>query len=431
MKHLLNKNPKQAIFDMVCILFAVSILYRFVLMLLTPYAYESWQVSEILINYQSGFVRRGLLGEILFFFVKRFNFNIEWAVKIFCTACFIVCCIFFVRLFMKRNYSLHILALCFFLSGIVLSDYWIRKDYLFFCIFIPMLWFGRNQHLSLPIKLIAINLLSVFIILSHEVFSFFALPVLFLLFFEHYKNKGIIRSFILSSLCLLPSIFAFFLTFIFHGDSDTAHAIWDSWTGYIHQETPDIGKSVSAIGWTSGYAIKRHIHFNFLNQDQGIFSSMVWIIIITVVYYISTNALLVFREDKSVFSDQHKTVLSSVLIFQFLCLSPVFLILSCDYIRVIFYWIASSFAIFLIIPMVTIEALTPIFFRTIVERINQKLTSILPPSKTVLVFLMLFIGIADQPSFVEKAYLSSMLYNILFIVSQPFILLKDYLMGFL
>jgi hypothetical protein len=147
-------------------------------MLFSPYAYEGWLVSEFLINYQAGFVRRGLLGEILLFFAKNFNINVEWTVKIFCALCFIICCIFFVKLFMKKKYSLYILPLCFFLGGVVLSDHWIRKDYMFFCFFIPVLWFYSNQHLSLTIKLIAINILSVFIILSHEVFVFFAEIVL-------------------------------------------------------------------------------------------------------------------------------------------------------------------------------------------------------------------------------------------------------------
>jgi len=430
MNYLFNKKKtKQAILDVAFILFVISILYRFVLMLFSPYAYKDWQVSEFLINYQSGFVRRGLMGEILFFFAKNFNINIEWTVKIFCTICFMVCCIFFVKLFQKKHYSLYILPLCFFLSGVVLSNDWIRKDYLFFCFFIPILWFYSNQHVSLTIKLIAINILSVFIILSHEVFTFFALPVLFLLFFDRYKNTGIIRSFIFSSLCLFPSIFAFLLTLYFHGNPDTAQTIWESWTGLFNQAASDVGKSVNAIGWTSGDTFLFHFNHNFLSHNQGVFSSVVWIIILPVVYYISTNVLLVFR-GKSDFCDRHKTVLSSVLIFQFLCLSPVFLVLSCDYVRVIFYWVASSFAIFLLIPMATIETLTPCTFRTFVERINQKLTNFVQPTKTVLTVFMLFIGIANY-SFIEITYQSTMIYNILLVISKPFILLTNNLMGFI
>ena len=423
-----RKNPRQTLLNVAYILFLLSLLYRFIEQLLTSYDYGSWQISEFLINYQGGFVRRGLTGEILFFFAKHFNINIEWTIKIVCLICFATVCTFFVRVFLKKGYSLYILPLCFFLGMGVLEVYWIRKDYLFFCFFISVLWLYNKNSLSIEIKLLSINILSVFGILCHEIFAFFALPILFLLLFNQYKNK---RGIILATLSLSPSIFAFFLVVIMHGNIETAQSIWDSWCAILGKTPSEVDHwnvaGISAIGWTSRWALGYCFRGNFLTVDKGIISSSVWCITFPVVYYIAVNALLVFRKNENIFTNKHKTVLSSILLFQLLCLSPVFVFLSCDYMRVFFYWIASSFAIFLLVPMDKIK-LFPAVFVNFVERINKVMINILPPSKTTLVFLIMFIGICPYWFDIERAYKTTMLYNILFILSKPLIILKSFLL---
>ena len=198
---------------------------------------------------------------------------------------------------------------------------------------------------------------------------------------------------------------------------------------FFRKNVYGIGGAVEALGWSSTDTFIYHLEKNFWSEDKGIFSLPVWIITIPVIYYIATNALLVFKKSDSVFTFHHKTVLASVLIFQFLCLSPVFLILSCDYARVIFYWVASSFSIFLLIPIEQIERLIPSAFLKFSERINTCFSQILQPSRKTLVFLMIFIGISDYFFVVEWAYQTTMIYNILYILSQPFILLKSLLSG--
>ena len=426
-----RNNSKQALLNAAYILFLLSLLYHFIEQLLTSYDYGSWQISEFLINYQGGFVRRGLTGEILFFFAKHFNINIEWTIKIVCLICFAAVCTFFVRAFLKKGYSLYILPLCFFLGMGVLEVYWIRKDYLFFYVFISVLWLYNKNNLSIGKRLIFINILSVFGILCHEIFAFFALPILFLLLFNQYKNKGVLWSVILATLSLSPSIFAFFLVIIMHGNIETAQSIWDSWCAILGKTPSEVDHwnvaGISAIGWTSRWALGYCFRGNFLTVDKDIISSSVWCITFPVVYYIAVNALLVFRKNENTFTNKHKTVLSSILLFQLLCLSPVFIFLSCDYMRVFFYWIASSFAIFLLMPMDKIK-LFPAVFVNFVERINKVMINILPPSKTTLVFLIMFIGICPYWFEIERAYKTTMLYNILFILSKPLIILKSFLL---
>jgi hypothetical protein len=145
---------------------------------------------------------------------------------------------------------------------------------------------------------------------------------------------------------------------------------------------------------------------------------------IPAVYYIVSNALLVFRKNENIFTNKDKTLLSSVLSFQFICLLPFFLILSCDLGRIFFYWVASSFAIFLLIPKNIIEKLFPSFFVVFIERVNRRLTFFLCPTKTTVALLMIFIG---MPIFIfsfNYVIESSLIGNIMFLFSKSIIALK-------
>ena len=51
---------------------------------------DAWQYGEWLINYQNGFVRRGIIGELIFNLAKLFNNNVELSFLIITSlTCFI------------------------------------------------------------------------------------------------------------------------------------------------------------------------------------------------------------------------------------------------------------------------------------------------------------------------------------------------------
>lgn len=219
-----NNNPKHLLLNCVYFLFLLVLLHKVIvhLFLTNNINQYDYGISDFLINYQGGFVRRGILGEILYFFVNSLNMDIIWTIKIICFIFFFICCTFFVKSFVNKGYSLYILPLCFFLGACILNGNLIRKDYMHFCFFIPVIWFCENKNIHLILKFFAINFLSIFMILSHEVFAFFALPILFLLLYSKYKNKGFLTSIVTSLLYLLPSIIAFFSTLYFSGNQEIA-----------------------------------------------------------------------------------------------------------------------------------------------------------------------------------------------------------------
>jgi hypothetical protein len=74
-----------------------------------------------------------------------------------------------------------------------------------------------------------------------------------------------------------------------------------------------------------------------------------------------------------------------------------------------------------------IEKLFPPVYIHFIERINGYLLKILVPTKTSLVFLMMFIGISGSSFFVDQIYYDTMIYNILYILSKPMILILNIL----
>lgn len=423
-----KNNIKQTLLNTAFILFLVSLLHKFIKQILSTYSYESWLGSEWLINYQGGFVRRGLIGEILFFFAKNFNINIEWTIKIFCLLCFMAVTVFFVRAFLKKGYSLYILPLCFFLGTHISNGmYWHKRDYAMFVFLIAIFW-AFNKINKQFVKFLIINILAIIALQVHEVFAFFSFPFLFLLFFNEYRNKGILKSIALSLVFLLPSICTFLLVLKYHGNLETAQTIWNSWVAIADLNLAELTTSshgaLSAIGWDSDWAFRAHFQCNFLTRDMSISSTVFWSITIPLVYYIATNTLLVFRKKENIFTYRDKTTLSSILIFQLVCLIPMFLILSCDLGRVIFYWVASSFVVFLLIPRKKIENLFPNFYIRFIELINNGLTNILHPAKTTLALLMIFIGISTFGFSLFRVIESSMIYNVLRIISMILVKLK-------
>ena len=406
------------------VLFSMSLLISAFKLLFEKHEYSSWNISEFLINYQGGFVRRGLFGELLFFFAKSFNVNVVWTIQAISFLCFVFLCFFFVKCFLKKGYTLYILPLCFFLGAIIISGDLMRKDCLMICFLILILHVFNRNNIPLIIRIIFINILAVFILLTHEVFVFFSLPILFLLLLNAFKSKGWQQSMIFSFISLLPLIIVFFLSISVHGNYEKMQAIWDSWASLSNI---GMGKApagaIEALSWSSKSAFDYHFRYNFLFSDATIWSFWVWFFTFPAIYYIIINALLVFRKREGDYTNEHRDVLGTILIFQFLCLLPVFTVLSCDYIRIIFYWTAGSFVIFLLFPIKKIKSLFPNTFVKQVGRMNNRLSALVYPTKTLIAFCMMFIAVSDFGFFVIRAVYSTMWFNILKLISRPFLML--------
>ncbi|MDR0686815.1 MAG: hypothetical protein LBF79_05110 [Dysgonamonadaceae bacterium] len=430
MKENMYREKKKRILDLIFGMLTLSVASIIVKDLLEDWSFTSYQISEFLINYQGGFVRRGLLGEILFRFTKATGIDVVLTVKIISVVCCAYVVMFFTATFKKRGYPLYIIPLCFFCGGIIMSEVWIRKDFMMFCCFIPILLIYNKKNMCLAVKIMVINLIAVFMILNHEVFVFFTLPPLFFLFYKSLREKtiSVAGSITMTVLSLMPCIVAFTMVILMHGDSITAQQIWDSWhviSGKPLNLLPD-NNAVAFLGSSGTDTFVWHFGINFLREEYYLLPVWYWLLVLLIVYYISINAAMVFRKNPvMLYNADDRTTLSAVWSFQFICLLPMFIGLSIDYLRVFFYLTASSFAIFLIVPKETLKSLFPIFWLKGIDKFNALIDGLLPPNRTVVALLMLTVGISYSGFVLKTIWMSTAVYRILLLLSEPILLLRD------
>ena len=229
-----------------------------------------WTFQDWLINYEGGFVRRGLSGEIISrisnFFVgetKQLYFDIQIHFTYFYILS-ILCLIFYVLLFnfLKKEklnvHNLFIILSPLSISFIIYNFGAIgRKEILFFIIFLLFIFLLssiKKRELSIFFLIIFFPL----VLLLHEGLIFFISAFLVIFLFEiNTFNKKFILSTVL--IFVLLSFGVFILTVIFKGNSAQVEAICLSLSSYPLEDC----FGLSAIGTLSNSHTLEH-EFNIL-----------------------------------------------------------------------------------------------------------------------------------------------------------------------
>jgi hypothetical protein len=110
--------------------------------------YSDWQYSDWLINYEGGFVRRGFIGEILYFFHKSLFIDLDKLIFSFVILIYIFISFFLFKSieYIENNYEniLIFLSPGFFIYPIMNSEVIGRKEILFI-FFIAFFFFFLNN----------------------------------------------------------------------------------------------------------------------------------------------------------------------------------------------------------------------------------------------------------------------------------------------
>lgn len=313
-------------------------------------AYKNFSLSDWFINYQEGFVRRGILGEILWYLWNTMHMHVGNVIYFISYSSTILLIGLFVKKWRGFNLSLYLLPSVFILGAFLMYPVVAyRRDAL---IFLLIYFSFTSYHCFLQEKrkwLCLFELISIFTILSHEASFFYFIPILVLHYFLYNRKIGL--SFSASSikavLLFFPMGIVFLCTLIYKGDSVIASNIWHSWDSFFLQtyhDLPPMGEGVEALAWNSVETFKMHFNANFLTPIFGIPGFLCWIIIYSCIFY----ALMHINRIK-IGVEKRSSVPFSVLLFlqicvyQFIFLLPMFTILSCDMRRVVIYWTVSSF----------------------------------------------------------------------------------------
>ena len=320
--------------DFLSIFFFTSIVVGSFLNMLSnrTYQYDSWTIGEWLINYQGGFVRRGLLGETIYFLSNSLKISpifLIWFICIFS---------YFLLIKLIFNEAKNKVSKVFLLSpGVLLApiigDFLIRKDILLMLIFLIILKICKHNDPNILI----LNVLNILGILIHESFAIYTFPIEIIILNIKPDLKSKNKIFIFN---ILPSFLVFALCLIFKGDIDQAKAIHQSWTNIsnlfpfetINSEVP-LG-AINAIGWEINNAIEL-MFISLRNFENFVWVPLAWLLTVTFL-------AIFFLGDQLGRDIKIKSFILTVQFvpFSLLCFS------GWDYGRWIFIWIFSSIIIY-------------------------------------------------------------------------------------
>ena len=152
---------------------------------------DSWQYGEWLINYQNGFVRRGLTGELIYFTSYLFNQNIQ--ISFFFLLSIIITIYYYLNFQLLKKVELNFLNILilfsplFFVFFIVISKVGIKKEIILYTLYLVYLLVLLSTNYNYK-KNWYIFLFFPLILLIHEGFFFF-LPYFVIPFFFAKKKK--------------------------------------------------------------------------------------------------------------------------------------------------------------------------------------------------------------------------------------------------
>jgi hypothetical protein len=96
------------------LLLLITIVYLLVVAVLQGQTKEGWNITEWLINYQGGFVRRGLPGEMLYQISHHFGITPYYIIVFVCLLLYVSLTIFFCVSYKKKGYSSRLFPYLFF-----------------------------------------------------------------------------------------------------------------------------------------------------------------------------------------------------------------------------------------------------------------------------------------------------------------------------
>ena len=346
---------------------------------------ETWSFhyTELMINFEAGYVRRGLLGQLLYWFVDATGLNPLYVIQAICISAYLVILAYMLVKFRQQHFCWWILVSPLLL-GLTISM--IRKDYLMVLTVLIVVSLLRREHPG-PWRVIAAIAFSLFAQMIHEVYFFWGTTILLLILYSRPDTRRYtIWAAVLSALCFIQAC-------LFHGSIDQARGIVESWQ---RLEGPDFiayrrFNSIGALGWDTAETFLGHFLWNFHSKTIGWwafpFQCIYWIAI----YYLIINFPFTFRGDNSDEPDSQKTAMSALYMTLSVTMLPVFLVLSCDYDRIYMYMVMTVY-----ITMVTLRPerfgkLLPKRVMRFASRFNAAIDRVVKPRKWLLVVMLFFV----------------------------------------
>ena len=357
--------------------------------------------TEFLISYRGGYVRRGLLGEILYQLATKCGVDIQYVIVAIVWLAFIGFAYVFVRLMRKNNVCWWIIPLNFTFFG---ADF-VRKDYLCMLFVVGIIYYLNRDSMNRWLRYIAICLLSIILYNLHEAFFFIIGP--FATYYIVYKDRAF-KFFAVRLLWQVPIWGCFIILLKYHGDASTALAIQNSWHELYPSQIPLIDEtaceitstesnSLTALGWTTMEIIRFHLTRIYVHRDLYLsipelpgYMVMPFFYFLLMFFYSYSH--YIFNKSSTQFNLQNKASFFLVVLFVFVSMSPLFFGLSCDIARLCMYWSMTTMSILFIFGQKKVDELFPVSFNGISRKVVARVDNAVKRPKLVCVIILLFIG---------------------------------------
>ena len=233
--------------------------------------FHNGPVTEWLINYQGGFVRRGLIGELLLRWSDPAIGILPNLYLVTLVSYMAYVAVFFVIYFITKINNFRVLLIALLIQGGIYHmgisiDFFIRKENLFLILFgcLCLIYIQASHQQVSQKKYLMIGFTAValifgpIMILIHEPYFFMSMPMTALLFWIAAKEN--LQFFFIRVgffLYLLVCTITFVICSVNHGDVAIAQAIWDSlpWPDKM-KLSPAAPYSqfaaISSVGWELG-----------------------------------------------------------------------------------------------------------------------------------------------------------------------------------
>lgn len=291
-----------------------------------------WGFTEFLINFQGGYVRRGLLGEVLHYICANTGCAPNYIFIPLCLVSFVGFCFLLGNIVKKLHFCWLVLLTNYGIFGGEL----IRKDYIIFLLLAAALWLYSNikqriLRFSLPLSII------ILILHIHESSFFYCVPVyLLILFSDNISAFSFVEK--VAQVALITSTMG--VICLCKGDMTTADAIVNSWQ-FAYPETYKqlADNSITALGWDALTTFRTHCKLNFVIGTIPYSGFILRPLALIVTLFLMVRMGL-YRYLKSDILLVERFIYISLILA--LTLMPMFTVLSCDFQRVVFYWVISS-----------------------------------------------------------------------------------------
>lgn len=351
-----------------------------------PSAWNRFEYSEFLINYEGGFVRRGLLGQLLYSFTLHSGIDKEtlrWIVVGISVVCYIIVFVWYLMLARRAPFSWWIVMIGVMTSAVAI----VRKD--FFGMAGLLLVYSLLQTPT-PWRRFWAVVIVVVELLCHEAFFFWGVPLFLLLLAQDFKVHKINLFYILLVLG------TFGVACYFKGTERITEAIFASWENAagINLDHGKMSTTIGSLTWGTLETARMHALCNFYNDGSwGIAPPLLRFLQFIAVYWLVTGFVYRFNTSRLLSSESFRTGFCTLFLFQGLCMLPMFLVLSCDYIRLYQYICFATFSGYFLLGGDRLHRLFPTFMFRVTRWINKWLDRVVPPRRGLLILGLLFIGV--------------------------------------